>query len=142
MPELSEAERARRVLEQHAVGRVVAGADDSDAWVCRPHPPGEIAGVLRGLRVVGAGRQGKALWLDTDAGIALSLHLGMSGSIVPGGSPPDQRRWDRFTLRFEDGTSVALRDKRRLGRVRLDADRTRLGPDAATLTRPQLVRAL
>src|SRR3954468_3029801 len=118
MPELPEAERARRLLEQHAVGRVVAGADDRDTWVCRPHPPGEIAGVMRGLRLVGAGRQGKGLWLATHPGVVLSLHLGMSGSIVPGGSPGDAARWDRFTLRFSDGTSVALRDKRRLGRVR------------------------
>ena len=39
MPELPEAERARRVLEQHAVGRVIDDADDTDSYVCRPHPP-------------------------------------------------------------------------------------------------------
>jgi len=142
MPELPEAERARRVLEQHAVGRVIADADDSDSYVCRPHPPGEIAGVLRGLRVTGAGRQGKALWLDTDAGIALSVHLGMSGSIQTEPSPERTRRFDRFTLRFTDGTMLALRDKRRLGRVRLDVDHAKLGPDAVTMTRPQFARML
>jgi formamidopyrimidine-DNA glycosylase len=142
MPELPEAERARRVLEQHAVGRVIADADDSDSWVCRPHPVGEIAGVVRGLKVVGAGRQGKSLWLDTDAGIALSIHLGMSGSIVPVDPAEETRRADRFTLRFEDGTSLALRDRRRLGRVRLDADRSKLGPDAVQMTQRQFARML
>ena len=38
--------------------------------------------------------------------------------------------WDRFTLRFADGGGLRLFDKRRLGRVRLDPDLSRLGPDA------------
>ncbi len=134
MPELPEAERARRVLEEHAVGRTVARVDDGDAFVCRPHPPGEIDGVMRGLTVVGARRRGKALWLETDSGIDLSIHLGMSGSILPNEELSD-RGWDRAAVFFTDGSHVALRDKRRLGRVRLDADRARLGPDAAEVGR-------
>lgn len=46
-----------------------------------------------------------------------------------------ERGWDRFTLRFEDGGSLALRDRRRLGRVVLDPDLSRLGPDLAEITR-------
>ncbi len=134
MPELPEAERARQILEQHAVGRTVARVDDTDAFVCRPHPAGEIDGVMRGLTVTGARRRGKALWLETDGGIDLALHLGMSGSLRPDEAPAP-RGWDRFTIWFTDGTHLALHDKRRLGRARLDADRTRLGPDAATVTR-------
>ena len=42
MPELPEAERARAALERHALGLVVADADDSDSYVCRPWPPGAI----------------------------------------------------------------------------------------------------
>ena len=39
MPELPEAERARVTLES-VLGRRVAAVDDSDTYVCRPHPPG------------------------------------------------------------------------------------------------------
>jgi formamidopyrimidine-DNA glycosylase len=46
------------------------------------------------------------------------------------------RGWDRFTVRFEDGGSLALRDRRRLGRVVLDPDLSRVGPDAEEVTRP------
>src|SRR5215207_3790867 len=106
MPELPEAERARQVLERAAVGRTIARVDDRDPFVCRPH----------------------------DAGVDLSLHLGMSGSFRVD-EPEAPRGWDRFALEFEDGTRVALRDKRRLGRALLDGARGRLGPDAAAVTR-------
>ena len=139
MPELPEAERARRVLERHAVGRTVVEVDDGDRYVCRPHPPGEIAGVLRGLAVLAAGRRGKALWLETDGGIELGLHLGMSGSVVVD-EPVEPHGWDRFTLVLDDGTRLPLRDKRRLSRAVLDPDRDRLGPDALGLDRAELHR--
>jgi formamidopyrimidine-DNA glycosylase len=134
MPELPEAERARLVLEAHAVGRTIARVDDGDAYVCRPHGKGEIDAVLRGVTVTAAHRRGKHLWLETDAGVDLSLHLGMSGSFRVD-EPPAPRGWDRFALEFEDGTRIALRDKRRLGRALLDASRQRIGPDAATVSR-------
>jgi formamidopyrimidine-DNA glycosylase len=42
--------------------------------------------------------------------------------------------WDRFAIRFGDGGDLRMRDPRRLGRVELDADESRLGPDAVGLT--------
>lgn len=46
--------------------------------------------------------------------------------------------WNRFTLTFADGGRLSLFDKRRLGRVRLDPDRSALGPDAQQITVAQL----
>ena len=94
------------------------------------------------------------MWCETHgggpgapAGPLLGIHLGMSGRIVvtdrsgargrrpgaraDGPSPDRDPAWDRFTIRFADGGEMRLFDKRRLGRVRLDPDLTRLGPDAA-----------
>ncbi len=134
MPELPEVERARALIESHALGRTIASVDDADTWVCRPHAPGEIAGALEGATLESAHRQGKAMWVEMDGGPPLGLHLGMTGRIAidengAGG------RWDRFSLHFEDGGSLALRDKRRLGRAVLDPDLSRLGPDAAEVGR-------
>src|SRR4051794_22787350 len=113
MPELPEVERARAVIEEGALGREIAGVDDSDTWVCRPHAPGEIADALRGSRLTSAHRQGKAMWVETDAGPVLGLHLGMTGRIVVDEPPPARAWWDRFTLEFADGGRMALRDRRR-----------------------------
>jgi formamidopyrimidine-DNA glycosylase len=136
MPELPEVERARALIEDRAVGRAVARADDEDTWVCRPHSPGEIDAAVRGARLVAAHRRGKAMWVELDGGPALGLHLGMAGRIVIDGDR-SARGWDRFVLHFDDGGSLALRDKRRLGRVVLDPDLSRLGPDAAEVGREE-----
>ncbi|WP_336921596.1 Fpg/Nei family DNA glycosylase [Aquipuribacter sp. SD81] len=161
MPELPEVELARSTIERAALGRVIADVDDTDEWVCRPHAPGEIRDALVGRRLTAAHRRGKTMWCDTDGGAEagaddradgpqLGLHLGMSGRIivrtadggtVHGGDPvrgvdgTDESvakpEWYRFTLVFEDGGTLRLFDKRRLGRVRLDPVLDDLGPDAA-----------
>jgi formamidopyrimidine-DNA glycosylase len=93
--------------------------------------------------VTEAHRIGKSMWVETDGGPALGLHLGMAGRIVVDdasagdpaaydGAPP---LWDRFALEFEDGGRLILRDKRRLGRAVLDPDLSHLGPDAAEVSR-------
>jgi formamidopyrimidine-DNA glycosylase len=84
----------------------------------------------------------------------LKLGFGMSGRLVvdgiagidrllgDGDAPPRAlERWDRFAIRFEDGGDLRMRDPRRLGRVELDADESRLGPDAVGLT-PAGLRAV
>ncbi len=89
-------------------------------------------------------------------GPILGIHLGMSGRIVvtsqdgwvaEGGDPPGRdaqprkAQWDRFTLEFTDGGRLALFDKRRLGRIQLNPDIDRLGPDAGEVG-PAEFRAL
>jgi formamidopyrimidine-DNA glycosylase len=136
MPELPEVERARALIESRALGRTVASVDDADTWVCRPHAPGEIASAIEGATLASAHRQGKAMWVELDGGPPLGLHLGMTGRIAVDEDGAGSK-WDRFTIRFEDGGSLALRDKRRLGRAVLDPDLSRLGPDAAEVSRTE-----
>jgi len=137
MPELPEAERARQTLES-VLGRRIVGVDDRDSYVCRPHPPGEIADALTGHTLASAHRRGKFMWLETDDGPVLGLHLGMAGRIVV--DPDDTSRWDRFTLEFDDGGRMVLRDKRRLGRAVLNPDFSHVGPDAAEVGRDEFRR--
>ena len=117
-----------------------------------------IRDALVGRALTAAYRRGKSIWCDTSGvgrsrkpGPTLGLHLGMSGRILVtdghgtlteggdwlggqywGDGAQFERRpvWTRFTLTFADGGTLRLFDKRRLGRVRLDPDLSRLGPDA------------
>jgi formamidopyrimidine-DNA glycosylase len=66
----------------------------------------------------------------------LGLHLGMTGGIRVD-EEPDPKGWDRFSLEFEDGGRLALRDMRRLGRAVLDPDLSVLGPDAGEVSRDE-----
>ncbi len=153
MPELPEVELARSTIERAALERTISDVDDTDDWVCRPHAPGQIRDALLGRRLTAAHRRGKSMWCDTsDDGPQLGLHLGMSGRIIVGtadgqvahGGDPVRGadgtdasvaspQWYRFTLTFDDGGSMRLFDKRRLGRVRLDPDLDGVGPDAAEI---------
>jgi formamidopyrimidine-DNA glycosylase len=139
VPELPEAERARQTLES-AVGRTIAAVDDRDTYVCRPHPEGEIAAGLVGHKVIAVHRRGKFLWLETEDGPVLGLHLGMAGRFLV--DPEDTTRWDRFTLEFEDGGRLVLRDRRRLGRAILNPDFSHVGPDAANVKRDDFRRLI
>jgi formamidopyrimidine-DNA glycosylase len=162
VPELPEVETARRLIADQALGRRIVTVDDADTFVCRPHSPGELRAALTGRVLTAARRRGKTMWCETspiagfpypgpsDApGPDLGIHLGMNGRIVvtakdgqvaEGGDPPGRdaqprkAEWNRFTLGFEDGGSLALFDKRRLGRIRLNPDIDALGPDAGQVT--------
>ncbi|HWH92776.1 MAG TPA: DNA-formamidopyrimidine glycosylase family protein [Baekduia sp.] len=145
MPELPEVESARALIAERGLGREIVEVDDADTYVCRPHAPGEIAAALVGHRLTEAHRRGKSMWIETDGGPVLGLHLGMAGRIViddvaagddvRDGGAKHVAIWDRFTLHFADGGSLALRDKRRLGRALLDPRLDGLGPDAAEVDR-------
>jgi formamidopyrimidine-DNA glycosylase len=138
MPELPEAERARVTLES-VLGRQIVAVDDSDTYVCRPHQPGEIGAALVGHEFVSAHRRGKFLWLATEDGPTLGLHLGMAGAIALE-APADKPIWNRFTVEFENGSRFILRDRRRLGRAVLNPDFSHIGPDAADVGRDDFRR--
>lgn len=150
MPELLEAEIARVVLADQALGRRIAKVHAPDAWfVKRGATPAVVRSALRERSFVAARRIGKQILVDTDGyGPTLGLHLGMSGRIivdgVEAGDPlryatnRDAPEWRRFGVTFADGGSLWLRDPRRLGAVELDPDEARWGPDASAITARQL----
>jgi formamidopyrimidine-DNA glycosylase len=159
VPELPEVETARLLIAEQGLGRRITGVDDADRFVCRPHTPGQLRDALVGRMLTSANRRGKTMWCETsEAGLStvpgpdLGIHLGMSGRIVvvspdglaswggdrPGrNAQPVKAEWDRFTLEFADGGRLALFDKRRLGRIRLNPDIDALGPDALEVTPEQ-----
>jgi formamidopyrimidine-DNA glycosylase len=151
MPEILEVEAARALIEERALGRPIATVDAPDAWYLkRGLTPRGVRKALPGRRLSTARRRGKLMLIDTDAGTGptVGLHLGMSGRVIIDGeaagdplvyaSNREVTQWHRFTVRFEDGGLLAMRDPRRLGAVELDPDEDRLGVDAYDLTLPEL----
>jgi formamidopyrimidine-DNA glycosylase len=152
VPELAEVDAYRR-LATRALGRRVAEVVAPDAWYLRRGLTADaLAAAVVGRRLVDARRVGKVLLLDIEGGGVLGLRFGMSGRLLVDGtagvdellytSNQDLEKWDRFGLRFADGGDLRLRDPRRLGGVELEPPEDRLGPDALTITEPELQEAL
>lgn len=152
MPELPEVERYR-LLAERALGRTVASVVSPDPWYLKGGVDGaDLAGALEGQAFTAARRIGKLLVLDTTGGPTLGIRFGMTGTLVVDGDAGVDRllstprghdpAWERWSVRFADGGTMAVRDPRRLGGVFLDPDVSGLGPDAATITPAQLARAL
>src|SRR5262249_40550709 len=137
MPELPEVEAARRLLVRTTVGRRIVSVNVvRDPIVFQGVSPAHVRRALVGRRVVAAHRHGKHLWLELNGRPWPCFHFGMSGEIGVGGQrrgrlmtegrrahrdvwPP---RFLKLHLVLDDGTEVAFRDARRLGRVRLRHD--------------------
>jgi formamidopyrimidine-DNA glycosylase len=144
-----EVEMYRRLADR-AVGRRVATVHAPDPWFLKGGLDRDAAAAaVSGRVVVATGRIGKLLLVDLD-GPTLGLRFGMTGRLMVDGtagieglqygSDRDLPAWDRFALRFDDGTVLRMNDPRRLGGVLLDPDTSKLGPDALTI-RPAELRA-
>lgn len=149
MPELIEIETYRQQADA-VVGRTIVAVPVLDPLATRDLDPAEVRAAVVGHRVVATDRIGKLLLLETD-GPTIGLRFGMTGRLLVDGDADIERleygghrddpAWDRTIVEFDVG-ELRVRDPRRLGRVQLDPDTARLGPDAATITTAQLRVAL
>ena len=80
MPELPEIETIRRGLGPLLVGRRVLGVEVRDPRLREPIASRSLAR-LRGAAVTAVRRRSKYLLLDTDSGLTLLIHLGMTGQL-------------------------------------------------------------
>src|SRR5438552_11649085 len=129
MPELPEVETARRLATRALAGRRIVGvATVDDPIVYAGVSRRRLAAALRGRRVKAVGRKGKHLWLELDRRPWPAFHFGMSGSFRVYGPDAERPRYWKLELQTDDGARLALRDPRRLGRIRLLRDPAREPP--------------
>jgi len=155
VPELPEVEAYRRLAEGALDRRVERAVIGDPRFVRGPTSPRHLRAALAGSWFGRARRHGKLLVLDMEgpgAGRSLGVRFGMTGRLLLDGragvehlvysSDRDVTAWDRFSVRFEDGGRLVVRDPRLLGGVELDPDESVLGPDALVVTAAELRRAL
>src|SRR4030095_9254344 len=80
VPELPEVETIRSQLAPRLEGRTIVRAEILDPRLTRPFDLFEVAEELEGDTVVGVERRGKYLLVRLDSGLALLVHLRMTGS--------------------------------------------------------------
>ncbi len=110
MPELPEVETIRSQLAPRLAGRTLVRVEILDPRLTRPIDLCEVAEELEGDRIVAVERRGKYLVLRLESGLALLVHLRMTGSF---GFEPTSH--ERAVLELDDGTRLVFRDVRRFG---------------------------
>ena len=122
MPELPEAESARRLLQRLLKGRrISSAAARPDAIVFAGTPGARVAAALRGRTVRAAHRKGKHMWLELDRRPWPAFHFGMSGWFEVYREPSERPAYWKLEL-AAGGRLIAFCDIRRFGRVRLQHD--------------------
>jgi formamidopyrimidine-DNA glycosylase len=117
MPELPEVETVVRDLRPRIVGAEISGVRSSWARTLRTHDSEAFAAAVRGRRIESVGRRAKLLVVELTGGVALTIHLKMTGQlfVVPADAPDDP--YIRLALAFVDGRELRFRDIRKFGRV-------------------------
>ena len=110
MPELPEVETIRSQLAPRLEGRTLARVEILDPRLTRPYDLFEVTEELEGDLVIAVERRGKYLLLRLESGLALVVHLRMTGGF---GFAPTSH--ERAVLELDDGSRLAYRDVRRFG---------------------------
>lgn len=100
----------RSGLAPRLEGLALARVDILDPRLTRPHDLFEVAEKLEGDRVLAVERRGKYLLLRLESGLALVVHLRMTG-----GFHWNPVTHERAVLELDDGSRLAFRDVRRFG---------------------------
>ncbi len=152
MPELPEVETVRRQLEKRLNGARIFSVT---VWQSdKERPQGEaFATALAGKRITGLERRGKLLLWRFSDGMALAVHLKMTGKLIFYEKKPSgpANRHERLLFAFRRGQEtgyLAWSDVRRFGYIRLlDAAMTEAvlaeyGPEPLAATLETLVERL
>ena len=128
MPELPEIETIRRGLGPLLVGRRVLGVEVRERRLREPIASRSLAR-LRGAAVTGIRRRSKYLLLDTDSGLTLLIHLGMTGQLWVADRDKPRRRHEHVVIALDDGRELRFADTRRFGLMHVvRSDRLELHP--------------
>ena len=110
MPELPEVETIRAQLAPRLEGRTLTRVEILDPRLTRPYDLFEVAEELEGDVVLAVERRGKYLVVRLESGLALLVHLRMTGSFGF-----TSTTHERAVLDLDDGSRLAYRDVRRFG---------------------------
>ena len=121
MPELPEVETVARDLERMVAGqRIVSARVLRERNIATPDPS-TFSHAISGREIRGVRRRAKWIIADLQGGLALLVHLRMTGQplVLPAEVPLDP--YVRVVLTLGDGRDLRYRDVRAFGRLALVA---------------------
>ena len=146
MPELPENEAQRLTLERECLNRTIEAVELGDDVTYIELPGDNERARLVGRQFTETRRHGKNIFVGSKTGPWMTVHLGMTGKLVPFDAPDDPPDHTKLLIRFEGDRRLAFRCPRKLGHVRVIDDPASyiedegLGPDALEVSREQFVQ--
>ena len=152
MPEGIEVEYYKQTALQ-ALNRKIESIETIDhKYLSDTCSPADFRDLLIGNHFTKAERKGKLLILSISNDYKLGLRFGMTGRLLVDGrsaikvleysSSKDNPKWDRLSIKFQDGGSLSIRDPRRLGSVQINPNPDTLGTDLYEITARSLSEVL
>lgn len=120
MPELPEVETIKNALQSRVTGLTFTGAMVMDARPLQAMSPDEFCRRLIGRRIISLGRRGKYLVFGLSSGLALIIHLRMTGALF--WNPIGKVDFARVEFAFNNGEKLVFSDVRRFGTIYLVRD--------------------
>ena len=145
MPELPENEAQRLILERECLNRTIEAVELGDDTSYIELPGDNERARLIGHQFTETRRHGKNIFAGSKTGPWMTVHLGMTGSLIPFDASDDPPDHTKLMIHFKGDRRLAFRCPRKLGHVRVidDPDRyiehEKLGPDALSITKDQFV---
>ncbi|RPJ11813.1 MAG: formamidopyrimidine-DNA glycosylase [Deltaproteobacteria bacterium] len=132
MPELPDLIVFAENLDQLIRGKTITEVSHNEPARLNV-PVGELSAALKGKKVAGVERTGKEMLIRLSEGDLLFIHLMLNGGFAFGrGHGPAGSTM--FVLGFQDGSSLALNDPKRLATVSLNPKRVDTATDALSVT--------
>lgn len=119
MPELPENEAQRLQLERECLNRTIEAIELGDDTSYIELPGDNERARLIGHQFTEARRHGKNIFAGSKTGPWMTVHLGMTGRLVPFDAPEDPPDNTKLLIRFEGDRRLAFRSPRKLGHVRV-----------------------
>lgn len=136
MPELPEVEMARRHLQATSLHQTILSARVLDGRILAGVSAARLEQALTGRQFECALRHGKRLFLKLQDDLWLTLHLGLTGSLICLKGGAEEPSHTRLLLIFENGSRLAFDDPRIFGQAGLTRspqiflEERKIGPDA------------
>ncbi|MAM39838.1 MAG: DNA-formamidopyrimidine glycosylase [Erythrobacter sp.] len=145
MPELPENEAQRLVLERECLNRTIEAVELGDNVSYIELPGDNERARLIGHQFTETRRHGKNIFAGSKTGPWMTVHLGMTGRLIPYDAPDDPPDHTKLLIHFKGDRRLAFRCPRKLGHVRVIDDpdsyikQEELGPDALSIIEDQFV---
>ncbi|EDL48019.1 DNA-formamidopyrimidine glycosylase family protein [Erythrobacter sp. SD-21] len=146
MPELPENEAQRLTLERECLHRTIEAVELGEDVTYIELPGDNERARLVGRQFTETRRHGKNIFAGSKTGPWMTVHLGMTGKLVPFDAPDDPPDHTKLLIRFEGDRRLAFQCPRKLGHVRVIDDPASyledegLGPDALEVSCEQFVQ--